>query len=1142
VSAEHGIANCEVSQTSAEDAELARVLDECLEALEAGRSLDAEALAAAHPAIAERLRACLASLQVVERATGELAGAAPEGWRRDEAECLGDFRLLRQVGRGGMGVVYEAEQMSLRRRVAVKVLPLAAALDARQLQRFKNESLVAAQLHHTHIVPVYYVGCERGVHFYAMQYVEGHSLAAVVAGLREVDARKGVRGQPAASPLRAAPVDQAGGRVIATAAAETPRVAGTLSTARSTKEATWSRTVARQGVEAAEALDHAHQQGVVHRDVKPGNLLVDAAGHLWVTDFGLAQVQTDTRLTLTGDLVGTLRYMSPEQALAKRGIIDHRTDIYSLGATLYELLTLEPAFTGADRQELLRQIAFEEPQPPRRLNRALPAELETIVLKALEKNPDQRYATAQELADDLKHWLAGEPIRAQPVSRLEKLWRWCWRNPALTAAGVLAVVALVALVALAIGSTLTIQLLQEQERTRSALREADAQRARAEHQEKFARHYLYGAQMNLAQRAWESNHASLLLDFLERHRPRQAADPDLRGFEWYYLWRLSHAELFTLPGHTDRVYSVAFSPDGRRLASGSRDATVKVWDTRTERELLTIDKGLQGGVRSVHFSPDGRRLASANSDHTVRVWEVLTGQQLLPPFRGHTRGVISVHFSPDGRRLASASSDHTVRVWDALTGQELLKLEGHTGSVNGVAYSPDGKRLASASDDLSVKVWDSTNGQELFTLKGHASYVRAVTFSPDGKWVASASGDIKVWDVATGQELRTLKREGREVWSLGISPDGRQLAAGDQHGVVTLWDAATGQRLRAIQGHTGPVYSVAFSPDGQRLASGSVDKTVKVWDPRAEPESHTLKGHTDAVPSVAFSPDGKLLAGVGRPSFDKAKKVPVEGQAKVWDATTGQETLTFKGPIVRLAFSPDSQRLATGAEDGTVKVWEAATGRELLTLRGQTGFVSAVVFSPDGQWLASGSRTGIGKVWDVTTQQEVLTLRWPDGALLGVAYSPDGRRLAGAGEGFLVRVWDASTGREVFTLRGHEAYTNHVAFSPDSRQLASSSYDGTVRIWDMSTGEAIHVLKGHVAPVVGVAYSPDGKRLASGSYDNTMRLWDVLTGQELLTFKGHTKVVLSVAFSPDGRHLASGSLDTTVKLWDAPPLPAPPGR
>jgi serine/threonine protein kinase/Flp pilus assembly protein TadD len=429
---------------SLEDPQVIEAVEEYLAALEAGRKPDRQEFLARYPLLAPALAECLDGLEFVQSAGPQLraaemnAAAAAANLDADiQPEMpLGDYRIVREVGRGGMGVVYEAVQLSLGRRVALKVLPFAAALDPRQLQRFKNEAQAAAALHHTNIVPVYGISCERGVHFYAMQYVDGQNLTDAIAGMRAIEARKGGKGPPAVGPLEAATVDQADGRVIPAAGAETAPVASGISTARSTKEAAWFRTVAGLGIQAAEALDHAHQQGVVHRDVKPGNLLVDGRGHLWVADFGLAQVQSDTKLTLTGDLVGTLRYMSPEQALAKRVVIDHRSDVYSLGATLYELLTLEPVFAGSDRQELLRQIAFEEPPPLRRLNRALPAELETIVLKALEKNPAERYATVQEMADDLRRYLDDKAILAQRPTLGRQLARWSRRHKgAVLAAG-----------------------------------------------------------------------------------------------------------------------------------------------------------------------------------------------------------------------------------------------------------------------------------------------------------------------------------------------------------------------------------------------------------------------------------------------------------------------------------------------------------------------------------------------------------------------------------------------------------------------------------------------------------------------------------------------------------------------------------
>jgi serine/threonine protein kinase len=375
------------------EALVSQVADEFMAQLDRGEQPDVEAYARRHPEIATFIRQVLPGLQALCSPCLDLVSQTdPVPSQPPMTGYLGDYRLLREVGRGGMGIVYEAEQVSLGRRVALKVLPFAAALDARQLQRFKNEAQAAAHLHHQHIVPVYAVGCERGVHYYAMQLIDGQSLAQVIADLRLQIADCQSKEQSAND--------------------RTPPVAG-LPTERSTRDASYVRAVARLGIQAAEALGYAHQQGIVHRDIKPANLLVDGRGNLWITDFGLAQCRGDTRLTMTGDVLGTLRYMSPEQALARQGPVDERTDIYSLGATLYELLTLRPTFPGGSREELLQQIALEEPQPPGRVNKAVPADLETVLLKALAKNPEERYATAQELADDLERFLKDMPVLAR---------------------------------------------------------------------------------------------------------------------------------------------------------------------------------------------------------------------------------------------------------------------------------------------------------------------------------------------------------------------------------------------------------------------------------------------------------------------------------------------------------------------------------------------------------------------------------------------------------------------------------------------------------------------------------------------------------------------------------------------------------
>jgi serine/threonine protein kinase len=441
-------------ESASEQAELARVLESCLAELEAGRAIDRERLLAEHPAIADRLESCLATLAVVQQAAAGLGKGLSSENLLTPAGRLGDFDILRQVGRGGMGVVYEARQISLGRRVALKVLPFAATLDPRQLQRFWTEAQAAAILNHPHIVPVYSVGCERGVHYYAMQFIEGQTLAEALTALR-----------------RAAP-----GRPDADAAPSAPTVpAAGLPTERSARGPGYFQAVARLGMQAALALEHAHQLGVVHRDIKPANLLLDARGNVWVTDFGLARVWAQAGLTLTGDTVGTLRYMSPEQALAKRALVDHRTDIYSLGATLYEALTLQPAYPGDDREELLRRIAQSDPPPPRRINRAVPVDLETVILKSMAREPERRYATAQDLADDLGRFLEHRPVRAVRPSVRERVGKWAWRHRSVLTA--LAVVG-----ALATGGllTLTVLLWRAQTHTNAALDLAQANGALAE--------------------------------------------------------------------------------------------------------------------------------------------------------------------------------------------------------------------------------------------------------------------------------------------------------------------------------------------------------------------------------------------------------------------------------------------------------------------------------------------------------------------------------------------------------------------------------------------------------------------------------------------------------------------------------------
>jgi serine/threonine protein kinase/Tfp pilus assembly protein PilF len=487
-----------VSELSREQhSRVIHILESYLGELEEGRPPHPDDLAAEHPELADVLRAYLEKLEVLHHAAAGLRGPnhtegpAPATLLPARGR-LGDFLIQREIGRGGMGIVYEAEQLSLGRRVALKILPFATALDAKQLQRFKTEAQAAAHLHHTNIVPVHAVGCERGVHYYAMQFIEGQTLAAMIADLRHLaglmppnsgSSDGGALDMATEAVLSHAPPRAPAPRSDSTAVETGVRQAtATLTIRRSTKNPAFFRTAAQLGIQAAEALEHAHQMGVIHRDVKPANLLVDARVHLWITDFGLARCQSDGGVTLTGDLVGTLRYMSPEQALAKRFVVDQRTDIYSLGVTLYELVTLEPAYPGRDRQELLRQIAFEEPRPPRRINPAVPVELETIVLKAMAKEPEGRYATAQELADDLRRFLENKPVLARRPRTRERLYKWAKRHQQVAMVGV--VLFLLAVTGLGVHTAL---MMQEQALTRSALDEAEAKRRVARRMEYEAR-------------------------------------------------------------------------------------------------------------------------------------------------------------------------------------------------------------------------------------------------------------------------------------------------------------------------------------------------------------------------------------------------------------------------------------------------------------------------------------------------------------------------------------------------------------------------------------------------------------------------------------------------------------------------------
>ena len=582
-----------------------------------------------------------------------------------------------------------------------------------------------------------------------------------------------------------------------------------------------------------------------------------------------------------------------------------------------------------------------------------------------------------------------------------------------------------------------------------------------------------------------------------------------------------------LEGHTSYVFSVAFSPDGQRLATGSEDNSAKIWDLQSGKQTLSLD-GHTSSVTSVAFSPDGQRLATGSEDNSTKIWDLQSGKQTLS-LDGHTSYVTSVAFSPDGQRLATGSSDNSAKIWDLQSGKQTLSLQGHTSSVWSVAFSPDGKSLATGSLDKTAKIWDLQSGKQTLSLKGHASYVFSVAFSPDGQRLATGSSDnsSKIWDLQSGKQTLSLKGHTSSVLSVAFSLDGQRLATGSHDKTAKIWDLQSGKLTLNLQGHTSSVSMVAFSPDGISLATGSYDNTTKIWDLQSGKQTLSLKGHTSSVWSVAFSPNGQRLATGSE-----------DNTAKIWDLQSGKQTLSLKGHtdyVLSVAFSPDDQRVATGSLDKTAKIWDLQSGKQTLSLQGHTDYVGSVAFSPDGQKLATGSEDNTAKIWDLQSGKQTLSLQGHTESVYSVAFSPDGQRLATGSLDNTAKIWDLQSGKQTLSLQGHTESVYSVAFSPDGQRLATGSEDNTAKIWDLQSGKQTLSLKGHTDYVTSVAFFPDGQKLATGSVDNTAKIWDLQFGKLTLSLKGHTSSVSSVAFSPDGQKLATGSRDSTAKIWDFTP-------